>query len=208
MVDLSTASARLRRIFLRHRRLIAATLAAGAMLAALQVAAPTPPSLAPIVVTAHDLTSGTVLRADDVQVVDAPLGLAPSGAVASVAAVLGETVAGPMRAGEPLTDRSLVGAALIAGYPEGLVATPVHIDDPSVVALLRVGGRIAVYASTGDDQRSAEEVVGDAPVVALPRLEDDTGADGALVVLAVTPAEAARLAQASASAHLSVSLSG
>lgn len=208
MVDLPTASHRLRRVFLRHRRLIAATLAAGAVLAALQVAAPAPPPRAPIVVTARDLTSGTVLRAGDVQVVHAPPGLAPSGAVASAAAVLGETVAGPMRAGEPLTDRSLVGAALIAGYPEGLVATPVHIDDSDVVALLRVGGRIDVYASTGDDQAAAEEVISGAPVVALPRLEDDSGAEGALVVLAVTPAEAARLAQASASAQLSVTLRG
>ncbi len=208
MVDLPAATQRVRRIFLRHRRLIAATMAAGAVLSALQVAAPAPPSQASIVVAARDLTAGAVIRADDVRLVDAPPELTPSAAVTSLAAVVGETVAGPMREGEPLTDRSLLGAALIAAYPDGLVATPVRIDDPDVVTLLRVGDRIDVYAATGDGRAAAEKVVSHAPVVTLPRLDDGVGAEGALVVLAVTPAAAAELAQASASAQLSVGLRG
>lgn len=96
---------------------------------------------------------------------------------------------------------------MVAGYAEGLVAAPVRIYDSDVVALLRVGDRIDLYASAADSGDTAQRVVDEAPVVTLPSVDED-GHDGALVVLAVTPDDAARLAQASALAQLSLSLGG
>ncbi|MGI8888075.1 MAG: SAF domain-containing protein [Nocardioidaceae bacterium] len=206
MADLRLATTRLRRAFLRHRRLIAATSAAAAALTAVQIFAPAPPPTSAVVVAAHDLSGGTVIIPADLRVVQMRPDLAPAGA-ATVEEAVGETVAGPMRTGEPLTDLRVVGAAMIAGYDGDVVAAPVRIQDQDVVALLRVGDRIDIYAAVADPDSTAVRIVEQAPVVALPQLEDDSR-DGALVVLAVAPEDAAKLAQASATAPLSVSLRG
>ena len=85
-----------------------------------------------------------------------------------------------------------------------MVAAPIRIRDAGVVGLLEVGDRIDVYAARRDTS-FADLVVAGARVVALPRPGDDNQ-EGGLVVLAVTPTEAAALAQASATAPLSLTL--
>ncbi len=206
MADFDSAVRRVRRPLVRHRRLIAATLAAGAVFCLARVVAPAQPEVSAVVVAARDLTGGTVVRADDVRTVQMPPDVVPAGAFSAEAAALGASVAAPMRAGEPLTDRRVLGAALIDGYPAGTVASPVRIEDADVVALLRPGDRIDLYAPTGDSGLAAR-IVTDAVVMMLPRA-DETSRGGALVVLAVSQAEAAEIAEASASSMLSVSLRG
>lgn len=171
-----------------------------------RVLAPPEPELTAVVVTTRDLTGGAVIGADDVRTLHVPPDLVPKGALDAEAAAVGESVAAPMRAGEPLTDRRVLGKALLAGYPAGTVVSPVSIDDADVVALLRPGDRIDLYAATGD-QGAAKRVVTNAVVVMLPERGADTGS-GALVVVAVTEAEAAQIAQASAASMLSLSLRG
>lgn len=206
MADFDSLVRRVRRAMLRHRRLIAALLAAAAVFCLGRVLAPPQPELTAVVVAARDLAGGAVIGADDVRTVDMPPDVVPSGAFGAERAALGASVAGPMRAGEPLTDRRVLGASLIAGYPPGTVASPVRIEDADVVALLHPGDRIDLYAATGD-QASAMRVVTNAVVVMLPRADTDSSG-GALVVIAVTHAEAAVIAQASAASVLSVSLRG
>ncbi len=206
MADFDSAVRRVRRPLVRHRRLIAATLAAGAVFCLARVVAPAQPEVSAVVVAARDLTGGTVVRADDVRTVQMPPDVVPAGAFSAEAAALGASVAAPMRAGEPLTDRRVLGAALIDGYPAGTVASPVRIEDADVVALLRPGDRIDLYAPTGDSGLAAR-IVTDAVVMMLPRA-DETSRGGALVVLAVSQAEAAEIAEASSSSMLSVSLRG
>jgi Flp pilus assembly protein CpaB len=209
MADLRDILSRLRRSYLRHRRLVAAASAAVAVVCVVHIVSPHPPPAVPLVVAAHDLPAGTVLGPSDVHVVGVDPHLVPAGADTSAAAVEGHRLAGPMRAGEPLTDQRLMGRALVLGYPGDVVAAPVRIQDADAVSLLRVGDRVDVYSATGDQSEPARRVVSDAPVVSLP--PSDTGDDthtGALVVLAVTQPEAAMLAQASATTQLSVSLRG
>lgn len=206
MTELSSAVRRLRRGWLRHRRLIAAALAAAAVFCLVRVLAPPQPELIPVVVAAHDLPGGAVIGPDDVRTAQMPPDVVPAGAFGATGSALGTSVAAPMRTGEPLTDRRVLGAALIAGYPPGTVASPVRIEDAEVVALLRPGDRIDVYASTGD-QAPATRIVTSAIVVMLPPTSGD-GGSGALIVLAVTSGEAAEIAQASATAALSISLRG
>lgn len=196
---------RLRRGYLRHRRLVTAGCAAVAVVSVIHVVAPASPSRAPLVVTARDLADGRVVEPDDVRVVEVDPDIIPSAAATSVSAVIGRVVAGPMRRGEPLTDRRLVGGSLVAGYPGDVVAVPVRIHDADVVSLLRVGDRIDIYSATGDQAAPARRVAADAPVVSLPAL-DGSGNPGALVVIAVAQRAAARLAQAEATTSLSVSL--
>jgi Flp pilus assembly protein CpaB len=195
---------RLRRAYLRFRRPLAALLAGAAVLAVTRIVSPSPAASVPIVVAAHDLISGVELTATDVRVARVPPQLAPSNSYAAADTVLGDVVAAPMRAGEPMTDRRLLGRSLIAGYGPGMVAAPVRIQDSDVAALLHTGSSIDLYAATST-QGPADLVVGAAPVVLVPRIAADSQT-GALVVLAVTPADAARLAAASATAPLSVTL--
>lgn len=206
MADFDTAARRVRRGLVRHRRLIAAALVASAVFCLARIVAPAQPELRSVVVAARDLTGGTVIDAKDVRMVQMPPDLVPAGAYTVRATALGESVAAPMRAGEPLTDRRVLGKALISGYPPGTVASPVRIEDADVVALLRPGDRIDLYASTGS-QSLAERVVTNAVVVMLPPTGENSSS-GALIVVAVTEVEAAVIAQASATSVLSVSLRG
>lgn len=207
MADLQACTTWVRRRYLRHRRLIAAGLAAAATVVAVNVLAPQTPATSPVVVVSRDLGAGAVLGASDVRLVSTVLEEPVDHSYTSLAAVIGETLAAPVRAGEPLTDQRLVGTALLQGYPPDLVATPVRVHDADVLSLLHVGDRLDVYAADGDATTTAALVASDVQVVTLPTPSDE-GRDGGLLVLAVTSGDAARLAQVQATTDLSVSLRG
>jgi Flp pilus assembly protein CpaB len=209
MAGLSDTLSRVRRSYLRHRRLLTAGFAAVAVLCLGHVVAPGSPVRTAEVVAAHDLAAGSVLGSGDLRVVRTDPHALPAHAATETAPLTGRTVAAPMRAGEPFTDQRLVGRSLVRGYPGEVVAAPVRVQDAEAVSLLRVGDRIDVYSATGDSDRPADRVVAGAYVVTMPAPDPRADArGGALVVLAVTESEAARLAQAGAVASLSVSLLG
>ncbi|MBT2676988.1 hypothetical protein J7E95_40655 [Streptomyces sp. ISL-14] len=87
------------------------------------------------------------------------------------------------------------------------VAAPVRIADGATVRLLRPGDRVDVIAAedtaTGGD---AQVVARGARVTEVPEPLDAAAESGALVVLSVPRATAARLAGASATARLAVTL--
>lgn len=84
----------------RHRRLLAALLAAIAAVSGLAAARPRPHGVR-VLVAARDLAAGTTLRPADLAVRDLPARTVPSGVVTRAA---GRTLSGPVRRGEPLTD--------------------------------------------------------------------------------------------------------
>lgn len=199
---------RLRRALLARRRVVAALLAALAVLVSVRaLQGPALPS-EPVVVAAHDLAGGAALTPGDLRVVSVTPSLAPAGAVREPAQVVGRTLAAPVRAGEPVTDVRLVSPGLLDGYP-GMVAVPVRLADAGPLDLLRVGDTVEVIGADPAGGSTAEVLVR-APVVALPRADEQRGADpwaqGGLVVLAVAPHEAGRLAQAAVTRVLSVAL--
>ncbi|MGK5694190.1 hypothetical protein ACSNOJ_15020 [Streptomyces sp. URMC 128] len=105
--------------------------------------------------------------------------------------------AAPVSGGQPVRTRRAVGA----------VTAPVRIADAATVRLLRPGDRVDVIAAAetmpGGDARV---IARGARVTKVPEpLEDASGA-GALVVLSVPRATAARLAGASTTARLAVTL--
>jgi Flp pilus assembly protein CpaB len=204
MRDVQLLVRRVRRLLARYRRPLSAALAAVAVVALIQTLSPAAPATRHVAVAARDLAAGVVLAPADVRVVSMPPDVVPAGSPSSTDPVLGRVVAGPLRAGEALTDRRVLGRSLLAGYSPGLVAAPIRIGDAAVVDLLTVGDRIDVYAARRDTTL-AERVVADARVVTLPRPVSDNE-QGALVVLAVTPEQAAALAQASVTAPLSLTL--
>ena len=200
---------RVRRAVLARRRLLATVCVAVAVLAGLRAQAAPLPARTPVVTAARDLPAGTVLGPDDLRTSGFEPASVPAG-VLPVTAVVGRTTTTPVRAGEPFTGARLVSRSLLDGYP-GLVAVPVRIGDPGAVRLLlRVGDRVDVLAADprGGGAGSATTVGSDVPVLALPRAPSggDGLTQGALVVVAVPRAEAARLAQAAVGSFLSVVL--
>lgn len=128
----------------------------------------------------------------------------------AVAAGLAVTAAALVVAGPRATEQS-------RGHPVAepvrkhraveVVAAPVRITDTAAVRLLRPGDRVDVIAAretaTGGDARV---VARGARVTRVPEPLDDDPGNGALVVLSVPRATAARLAGAGVTARLAVTL--
>jgi Flp pilus assembly protein CpaB len=162
-----------------------------------------------VVVAAADLPAGRTLTAADLARVDLPAAAAPAGAVSTPGELTGRVLAAPLRSGEAVTDVRLVGAGLWAAVPDGQVAAPVRLADLAVATLLRAGDRVDVLAATGDgDAPSVEVVAAGALVLTAPAAPGDGPAapDTGLLVLAVPPDTAERLAAAAAGATLTVTL--
>lgn len=84
------------------------------------------------------------------------------------------------------------------------VSAPVRIADGAAVRLLRPGDRVDVIAAQETGGDGARVVARGARVTKVPEPLDAAGESGALVVLSVPRATAARLAGASATARLAV----
>jgi Flp pilus assembly protein CpaB len=183
-----------RRAVLRRRRPLAALLTAVAVAAGLHaVAGPEPPSV-PVLVAARDLPAGAELGADDLRTVRFAPGSEPDGAVDRP---VGQVLAAPLRSGEPVTDVRLVGPELTVGEP-GLVAVPVRLPDPGMVALLDVGDRIDLVA-TDPQQGGASVVAADVPVLAIPESDQTAsaaGLPGRLVVVGAASGQVEAVADA------------
>jgi pilus assembly protein CpaB len=210
----------LRRAYLRHRRGLRAGLVVIGTAAALGVVAPAPPPTLPVVVATADLPSGRVLTAQDVALAPYASAQVPAGAYQHLDDVVGQTITGPMRRSEPLTDARMTGAAALIAS-NGLVEAPVRLADAGAAMLLHTGDVVDVLAAVAEPavsadalaaapttpgERMAAVVASAARVLAVPDLSgtDATGADGALVLLAVSPATARVLAAAAATSRLSV----
>jgi pilus assembly protein CpaB len=196
------------RAVLRRRGLLAAGLVAAAVATALPRLAPDPLPTTLVLVAARDLPAGAALATDDLASAALPRDLVPSGALAADAEPVGRLVASAVRRGEPLTDVRLVGAGLLTGLAAGLVAVPVRLADPGTAALLRPGDAVDVLAAPttpdGAGTGTAQVVAARTRVLAVPAAEAQD--DGALVVLATSPATAARLAAAAVTSRLSVTV--
>lgn len=199
----------LRRAVSRHRRLLAAGLAAGSLAAALNVLSPRPAAGVQAVVAARDLTAGTALSAADLRRVFLPAAVAPVGVLVTTGDAIGRVLAAPVRRGEPLTDVRIAGADLLAARGGGLVAVPVRVADAASAALVSAGDRVDVLAAgaAAGAPPVARVVAADAEVLAVPTAVQDDG-EGALLVVATTPAVAATLAAAAVSSRLSLTLHG
>jgi Flp pilus assembly protein CpaB len=161
-----------------------------------------------VVVATRDLVPGTVVEADQVTVRGLPPQVVPDGAARSPAAVVGRTLAAPVRRGEPLTDVRLTGSELIhavSGNPES-VSVPLRLADPGVAALLHPGVAVDVV-TIGERQNEPVVLARGARVVAVLEAGTRTGErDGRLVLVALDPGAATRVAATSISQNLTVTV--
>lgn len=198
------------RAIARHRRLVAALCTAAAVLAALDALSPAAPARVTVVGAARDIAAGTTLAPADLEALTLPKDAVPDGAILDVRSAVGSTTTGALRRGETLTDVR-VGAGSLHQPGPGLVAAPVRFADPDAAALLEPGEHIDVLAastSTAEPANAAAAIVAaDVRVIDIPHRTAAASADpaieGALVVLATTPAQARALAQAEVIARLS-----
>lgn len=199
-----------RRAVSKHRRLLAATLAAAATALAIGAVRPDPPTTAHVVTAVRDLAAGSDLHNGDVRVRSVPASAVPDGALAEARDAVGQVLAAPVRRGETLTDVRLVGESSVRGYGPDKVGTPVRIADPGVASLLRPGSVVDVLAvptAAGLDATGPAKVVAaKVRVVSLPETTDAGTTPGTLVVVAATPEQAAALTRAAAGSRLSVTL--
>lgn len=123
----------------RHRRLLAAILAAVTVLASIAAVKGTRPSIEVLVAT-RELNAGSVLTEADTErrVVATPLAL---GASTNAADLTGRTLLINVEPGQPLYQSFALDQASI---PKGLAAVPLRTSDPAVANLVRPGERVDV----------------------------------------------------------------
>lgn len=183
------------------RRVAAAVLAAAALVLAL---APQPAvSGAPVVVTTVDLPAGSTLRAEHLAVRQWPAALAPAGTVREIPVADGRVLVGAARAGEPLTDVRLAGVGLSSAGSAGATAVPIRLADAGVAAMLVPGSRVDVVTVGA---RTDEPVVLAAAATVLAVLPEYDGTSGRLVLVATAPGQAPRVAAASLTEQVAVTL--
>lgn len=189
------------RLVLRHRRPLAALFAGLAVLLALGALRAEPPGRA-VVVAARDLASGTVLDDDDVRRATLPESAAPAHSTHRIDNVVGRTVAGPMRQGEVITDRRVVRADRMSGFPAGTVLATLRLADADALSSLGIGDRVDVVAVDPEGGADTEVVARGVEIVTMPRVDDASG--GVPVGVATTEDAALRLAERALDARLSV----
>lgn len=193
------------------RRVVAALLVAlAAVLAFLPATGASAP--VPVLVATRDMGPGAVLGSGDVAARELPATLVPDGAARAMDQTMGRTLAAPVRRGEPLTDVRLVGAGLaraVSADP-GAVSVPLRLPDADVAALLHPGAVVDVV-SVGERQSQPVVLARRARVLAV--LDPDTRsgvgarpAEGRLVLVALDAAAATRVAAASLSQALTVTV--
>lgn len=121
------------------------------------------PKGASVVVAAHDLTVGSIVRAVDVRLVHWPGNAMLPGYLGSVEAVVGRGVITPVRASEPLLDSKLAdtaaGGGLSVTIPEGMRAVSVKVDEViGVAGFVLPGTRVDVVVTLPPRAGSSETV--------------------------------------------------
>jgi Flp pilus assembly protein CpaB len=161
-----------------------------------------------VVVAARDLAPGTVLEAGEVTLQGLPAQAVPGGAARTPAVVLGRTLAAPVRRGEPLTDVRMTGSDLVRAVSTSpdAVSVPLRLADPGVAALLHPGVAVDVV-TVGARQDEPVVLARGARVLAVLAGGNRTGErDSKLVLIALDPIAATRVAAASISQTLTVTV--
>ena len=191
------------------RRTAALLLATLALALALRPADAT--SRSAVVVAARDLPSGTALTSADLTLASWPGEIVPVGVLRAPADAGGRVLAGAARAGEPITDVRLTGpdaARRLTGRP-GDAAVPIRLADPEVARLLGPGSVVDVVTPAPDGDRPVV-LAADAAVLTVVAESDAVvtgqGSRGRLVLVALSRADAARVAAAALSEQVAVTL--
>lgn len=167
----------------------------------------------PVVVATRFLARGDEITEEALAVERVPAAFAPPGALGSVQAALGRTLASDLLPGEALTETRLAsgGGPVASQVPSGLRAFVVPSGLPP--GAVRPGDRVDVLATFGGQRPYTDTVASGLEVLSVLRSEEGVlgGAphpQGASLVLLVSREAAERLAHATAFGHLTVTIAG
>lgn len=161
----------------------------------------------PVLVAVHDLAPGSVLSAADVRIARWPPELVPAGALTSTADADGRVIAGAANRGEPLTTPRLAGPELArrAMGSSDAASVPIRLADAGVAGLLGPGRQVDVV-TVGERTDQATVLATGATVLTVLPPEQKPGVQGRLVLVAVPRSAATRLAAATLSREVTVTL--
>jgi Flp pilus assembly protein CpaB len=191
---------RIHRFVFEHRRVLAAVLAGLAVLTGITALRQSPQG-STVLVARHDLRSGHVLAAADLRTTTVPVAARPAHVLDRRAAI-GRRVAGPMRAGEAVTDYRVLQGDVLSGYPADSVLTTIRVGRADGLTGLHVGDRVDVVAIDPDGESRARVVARGVEVVTVPRAAEDT--DVVPVGIVTTEKVALALATAGLESRFSV----
>ena len=166
------------------------------------VFAATPHEAVKVAVAARDLPIGTILRSEDVRMVNWPSGDVPLGYAASTEEVVGRGVMVQIVANEPLLHAKLAskegGGGLPITIPTGARAVSVRVDEVIGVAGFVVPGThvdvVAILAAGGSSNRTSRVVLQNVTVLAagqtVQRDEEGKPMTTTVITVLVTPEQA------------------
>jgi Flp pilus assembly protein CpaB len=164
---------------------------------------------ADVLVTARDVTVGEVFDEDALTVAQFDVGAIPAGALTAPSQAIGSRATANLPAGYPLASGLVNPAGALANAPPGAVAIPVRLSDAAAASVLAPGDRVDVLAAGGTSAAGevapAQRVASGAVVLAIPDVGEATPG---VVLLAVTPDEAALVGGAGAWSVLSAVMVG
>jgi Flp pilus assembly protein CpaB len=163
------------------------------------------------VVAAHDISPGHRLTAGDLTIREFLPGDLPTGVITELAGLDDETVTGPVRSGEIMTDSRVLSSRLpiqLLQRPDARLV-PVKVADAAVIDLLREGDVVDVLSiedAESGQQSSATKVLAKSAVVALvsQATGSRTASDSRLAILALPEHDAHVVAAATLTGPITV----
>jgi pilus assembly protein CpaB len=193
-----------------RRVVLARRVAAGLLvLAAIVLAVRAPPEAVggtPVVVAVRELASGATVRPGDVALRHWPAELVPTGALGTVEQAQGRVLAGAASFGEPLTSVRFAGSegGRVAGGRD-TASVPIRLADADVAGLLSPG-RLVDVVTVGQRADQPTVLASAAMVLTVLPAEAKPGGRGRLVLIAVPRAAASKVAAATLSQEVTVTL--
>ncbi len=202
-VKASASLQTIRRALMRHRRLLAALAAAVAVYATL-VSVHGPADGTAVLTVSRAVAGGVTLQADDLVVTRWPPAVVPDGALTDPSEAVGHTTVAAIPRGDIVARSDLTDGGSLVN--DGFVALPVRFASGAPLELLRVGDRIDLLGQDGDGQAPGV-LASKTRVVAIPASDTSLGSDGSgMVLVEVTPKQAASLTNAASTGSLSFAL--
>jgi pilus assembly protein CpaB len=158
-----------------------------------------------VVKAKSQLPGGAVLSATDLVLDPVVASDVPENVLTDPNELIGKTLAAPVAENQMMTPLTTT-VARTSAQP-GHVIAPLRLGDPAVTALLHPGDVVDVVAADAQGEQPAIVIAAGARVVTVPEVPDDRagpGPEGGLVLIDVDSHTATLLAQAAASATLSI----
>jgi pilus assembly protein CpaB len=188
-----------------HRRKLAVVAAVATVLTGLSAAAPEGPATTTVVKVKSQLPAGMLLSASDLVLDRVIASDVPEGVLTDPNELVGKTLAAPVAQNQMMTLLNVISAR--TSVRPGHVIAPLRLGDAALTALLRPGDVVDVVAADPEGGDPATVVASNVRVVTVPEAPNDRaspGPDGGLVLIDVDSRTAAIVAQAAASATLSI----